>query len=397
MRWLIAEDSLLNRKGHWFEYLGAFHRELRGLGDEVVVLGSRGAEPFLQERLQARPVLPDAIFHRMGDGAGALKRYGRVPLHAWRTWRTMSRWLPGNGEFDVIFVPTVIVHHLLGWRWVLGGALRRNPRTRLVLFFPGAPIHLDGAGTPQWDSAPTAKLFRHLVRSMAGEAREGRVVFAAETQPMVRALGSLTGVPFTYLPHPVALADDPARSERPAPTGDIVLGSYGGARHEKGTDLLIAAVERHLADRPATRLRFVLQMADSFTDAWKRLQWHPRVEIVEGYFPPGEYPAKLARTHGLLLPYRASSYALRVSRVVIEAMVGGFPAVATARTTLADQLAEFGAGVFCEDEDVAGLAAAIGHFEDRFADLHATARDRRDLARRHFSVRNFRELLLARR
>jgi len=31
MRWLIVEDALRDRKGHWFEYLGTFARELRAL------------------------------------------------------------------------------------------------------------------------------------------------------------------------------------------------------------------------------------------------------------------------------------------------------------------------------------------------------------------------------
>ena len=68
---LIVEDALRDRKGHWFEYLGAFARELRALSDQVTVLADRAAEPFLVEQLQVQPVLPASIWHRMGDGAGA--------------------------------------------------------------------------------------------------------------------------------------------------------------------------------------------------------------------------------------------------------------------------------------------------------------------------------------
>ena len=62
MRWLIAEDALRDRKGHWFEYLGTFARELRALGDDVTILADSAAEPFLVEQLQARPVLPASIW-----------------------------------------------------------------------------------------------------------------------------------------------------------------------------------------------------------------------------------------------------------------------------------------------------------------------------------------------
>ena len=52
MRWLIVEDALPDRKGHWFEYVETFARELRALGDQVTVLADRAAEPFLVEQLQ---------------------------------------------------------------------------------------------------------------------------------------------------------------------------------------------------------------------------------------------------------------------------------------------------------------------------------------------------------
>lgn len=393
MRWLIAEDSLINRRGHWFEYLGAYHRELQELGDQVQFLVSKPAEPFILETFKAQPVLPDAIFHRMGDGSNALKRYSRVPLHAWKTWRAIQRWLKTNPAPDLIFVPTVIVHHLWGWQRVVKKALRHLPNTRLLLFFPGAPVQVDAQGGVHWDQAPTAKLTQRLINSLRPEVERGQVILGAETHPMVRELTRLSGVRFTYLPHPVSFSSDATECPELGPEDDIILGSYGGARHEKGTDILVSAVEQHLQTHPETRLRFVLQMADSFTDAWKRLVDHPRVEIVEGYFPPGEYPRQLARTHGLILPYRASSYALRVSRVVIEAMAGGFPLIATDETTLSDQAREFGAGVYCKNEDVGSLAKALRELELHFGDLRYQAWNRRGLAREHFSIATFRDIL----
>ena len=86
MKWLIAEDALRDRKGHWVEYVSTFVRELRALGDEVEVLCDRKAQGFLMEQTGARPVLPDSIWHRMGDGAGTLKRYLRLPRHAVATF-----------------------------------------------------------------------------------------------------------------------------------------------------------------------------------------------------------------------------------------------------------------------------------------------------------------------
>src|SRR5215475_3279378 len=141
MRWLIVEDALRDRKGHWFEYLGAFVRDLRALGDQVTVLADRAAEPFLVEQLQVQPILPASIWHRMGDGAGILRRYLRVPVHAWRTYRSLSKYFQREKKYDVIFVPTVLVHHLLGWTSLIKRVFKRT-QTRIILFFPNTPIKL---------------------------------------------------------------------------------------------------------------------------------------------------------------------------------------------------------------------------------------------------------------
>ena len=68
MKWLIVEDALRDRRGHWLEYVSIFVRGLTALGDEVTVLCDRKAEGFIIELLGASPVLPESIWHRMGLG-----------------------------------------------------------------------------------------------------------------------------------------------------------------------------------------------------------------------------------------------------------------------------------------------------------------------------------------
>jgi hypothetical protein len=91
MKWLIVEDALRDRKGHWLEYVSTFVRGLTALGDEVEVLCDCRAEGFILEQTGALPVLPESIWHRMGDGAGAVKRYLRVPGHAVATFFAMRK------------------------------------------------------------------------------------------------------------------------------------------------------------------------------------------------------------------------------------------------------------------------------------------------------------------
>ena len=172
--------------------------------------------------------------------------------------------------------------------------------------------------------------------------------------------------------------------------------------HEDDLPKIRAAMERHLTALPAGRTRFVLQWLEDFPLASggtarlpAGLRSHSRVEIVSRFFADGEYAQRLAATQVLLLPYRCSSYALRVSRVVIEALVNGLPVVATRGTTLADQAEQFGAAVLCDDGGVESLMAAIETVERDYPALATRAGERRTAAREHFSVRHFRSLLAA--
>lgn len=393
MRWLIVEDALRDRKGHWFEYLGTFARELKALGDEVTILGDRAAEPFLREQLSVQPLLPDSIWHRMGDGAGPLRRYLRVPGHAWNTFRAVKQFLGRGEKFDLVFVPTVLVHHLLGWQWLIKRVLPKTS-SRVLLFFPNTPITLDETtGAPAWQTAPTARLFNRLIRSLRAEVERGRVILGAETHPMCDALTKLTGVRFTYLPHPVAPLPETPGTESNTSNRQLVFGSYGSARHEKGPDILVPAVEEFCRRFPETKVRFALQCVDGDKSLWKQLEGNPKVRLIPDYFPSGGYTRQLNATDVLLLPYRRSSYALRVSRVVIEALVHGLPVVTTSDTTLEDQAREFGAANFCKDGDVESLVLAISETEKHFERLKTLAAARKAAAREHFSVRHFRATL----
>jgi len=395
MRWLIAEDALRDRKGHWFDYLTTFRNGLIEVGDRVEILVDRQATPDVNRRLNANPILPKSIWSRMSDGAGPLTRFARVPLHALATKRAVADWFRHNASPDVVFVPTVLVHHLLGWTWLLNGLLRHSS-ARVILFFPNTPIRLSSAnGSPEWNRAPTAILFRRLVHSLRTLVVAGKVVLGTETLPMRDALTRLTGVPFTYLPHPVASSPEAGRPATSPDESGLVMGSFGSARLEKGSDLLAAAVLDYCRRHLDSRVRFALQCVEGREKDWRPLQAQSRINLIQDYFAEGEYARQLHSTQILLLPYRRASYDLRVSRMVIEALIAGMPVVATRGTTLACQAEEFGAIVHCEDGDAPSLYEAICKAETSYPELHTRAAERSHLARQHFSVRNFRELFLA--
>ena len=306
MKWLIVEDALRDRKGHWLEYVSTFARELRELGDEVVVLCDRKAQGFVMEQTGARPVLPESIWHRMGDGAGALKRYLRVPGHAVATFFAMRKFFKKfnhrgyrehrdggkreikceNGRLDEaqcdtqeicagafepdsltskfaespvsesptrsasgptdsfpatsyplpatssppdwIFVPTVLVHHLLGW-WMLLKTGSVPGDSRVLLFFPNLPIRLDDEGQPYWTGGPTTKLMACFFENLRRKVESGKVVLGVETHAMRRALEGLIGMQVVYLPHPVEAQGETRVERRGSSKCEDVLTTTGKA------------------------------------------------------------------------------------------------------------------------------------------------------------------------
>lgn len=398
MHWLIIEDALRDRKGHWAEYIGTFCRGLKQLGDEVTILCDCKAEEFITSSLMALPVLTESIWHRMGDGAGLLTRYFRIPAHAFKTWFSVSKYLVSGfaGKSpDVIFVPTVLPHHFLGWYFILKSRLLDN-KTSLLLFFPNLPLKVDRKGNASWILSPTSRLMAWIFQLIRPMVESKRVVLGVETEKMQLALAMLTGLPVIYLPHPV----EPLPTECELGMHVTYFAAYGVARAEKGSDLFQSAIEEYLIKYPESRVRFAIQWIDSFEDGSgnlinisETLSNSGRVDVIRSFFQQGEYAERLMRTSVVVLPYRFSSYGLRVSRVVIEAMVNGIPVIATEGTTLSDQLRKFGTGECCRDEDIASLVLTMRELELKYSEYAESAVSAKTKAREHFSVANFRNLL----
>ena len=405
------EDALRDRKGHWFEFLSTFRRGLVAAGDKVKIFASRECDPVVAAALQAEAILPISIWARMSDHKSVWRRMLRVPGHAWATWRALRKLLRRSGRAiapDFIFVPTVLVHHLLGW-WLIIKAGLLPKESRILLFFPNLPIKLDENDIPRWSASPTAILMRQIFQSFSRNVKSRRIILGVETYAMQRALQTLIQMPVTYFPHPVeGLPDqDKKLAEARAAHRDkvsvlakpIVFGCYGAARWEKGTDILQAAIRRVLKEDPEIPAKFVFQWLDDFhdfkgnqvrLDPW--LKNHQKVEVIERYFKAGEYERRLAETDVMVLPYRAP-YRLRVSRVLIEAITSGIPVIASPETTLWEQIVKYGAGVEYVEGSPDDLAQGIRKACRNIEKLNRLAQTRAEEARTHFSILTFRKKL----
>jgi hypothetical protein len=161
-----------------------------------------------------------------------------------------------------------------------------------------------------------------------------------------------------------------------------------------------SALDSSLAAIAAGRpLRFAIQWVEDFRDDSGNLvsidPWlleHPQVEVIGRFFEGDEYERCLAETDVMVLPYR-SPYRLRVSRVVIEAMMNGMPVVVTRGTTLFEQAEEYGVVIGCEEGSAESLAEAILKAAENFEMMRVSAMQRSTTAAKSFSVGYFRDLL----
>lgn len=398
-KWWIIEDALNSKQGHYYEYNRTFKEGLEAEGDSVRIFVDRTAEDWLVDSIGVERELPRSIWARMSDDAPRWKKLLRYPGHGWATYRAVRRLLRQNKDQlpDIIFVPSVFTHHLVGWVPLLRQQARAEG-PKFLLFFPSTPIRFDpNTNATALKTDRTAQWFPRLVHHLAPLVENGQVILGVETRVMQCELVDLCGVPFSYFPHPVSL---PIVDQSAVQSKDILIGCYGAARAEKGSDLFQAAARQFLQKYPATRVRFAMQWLDDFkdeNDLWVRkdpfLMAHPKFEYISRLFnTDGEYLRQVQKTDLMVLPYR-DSYRYRLSRVVIESILAGVPVVVSRDTTLCEQASEFGAAIRVEMNSVNSLLNGIEESVVKIRELKMQASKAKSIAAVHFSVATFRSFL----
>lgn len=379
-RLLIVEEALRDYVGHWYEYVRAVVDLAREHRAEVTVVGHATASAALQAELAVRPLFGktpwDGVYRR---GPALIRKLGLVRHNA-LVFRRLRAFLKAHGPFDCTFAPTVVGHHIWGWR--LLALLYPRLTGRLVLLVRNnAARYEPGSAEPRFNLA--ARLFGWGLRSFAGDIAAGKVVLATDSERLADEYRRLCGIAPVVFPSPRVAAAPAPRAPRPdgAP---VRFACLGPARFEKGIDILQAAIARYLADAANPPARFVIQWPSPVHDATGAL-YPPdpallasgRVDVIAEPLDSAAYDALLAATDAMVLPYRRDSYFARISGVAVEAVTAGIPVVATADTWTADLVARSGAGLAVPDGDAAALAAALAKLACKYPAFRAAAEARR--------------------
>jgi glycosyltransferase involved in cell wall biosynthesis len=401
MHILIVEEQLCDERSHHLQYLSAIGKEAISCGVAVDIAVNNRATAAVTSRLNVASVLHD-VSGLAGRGIGGIRsRWRRGAALCQNTLRnglSIRRLMATHGPYEFILCFTAWWPHL----------------TSLLLVKWTTIGHKLGFGVlfvnyPRLRQKATLQLL--LVRLLVRLLGKNLTVFA-ETGYAQKAWHEFLKRPVHLLVHPVELADKERahikhtvgtveRNERiqersrleqvPEVNSSkpVVFGFYGLARYEQGADLLLLALERlvHNGGLPG---EFRILWPAGFrlpNGEWFDKSQFPnligRVCFFEMPFEPETYMQMLKQTDWIILPYRPSSYAGRLSRISVEACVLGIPVIVAAGTDCAEVVSRYGAGLSVKAEDVTALAEGIitaSQSGDTFAKKAAAQRQRALLA-----------------
>jgi glycosyltransferase involved in cell wall biosynthesis len=393
-RMLVVEEALKNESGHWYEYVKSVAELNRMAGAETVVVSHVDTDPAVRQEIGANAIFPWTSWDNIYRYPQAWRRYVGIARHNLRVYRVMNRFVKQHGPFDVLFAPTVAIHHIFGWRLLMARQGGRGIGQIILLFRNNAGSYADNSKTPVFKRS--TNILKWALQSFRPLLASGRARFATDSKKLAFEYRHLCGIEPEVFPSPRIAPPAPPSPPPRAPGAPVIFSCLGPARFEKGIDVMQAAIRLYLERHPTGAARFVIQWNDPILDADGAvylpdpgLRADPRVELIEQTMSSAAYDAAVARTDCMLLPYRRESYFARISGVAVEAVTAGVPVIYTRDTWNEDLVLDLGAGIGVADNDVSGLADAIAMMVEEFDRFSADAVARADAARRSHSPMAF--------
>jgi glycosyltransferase involved in cell wall biosynthesis len=382
-RVLIVEENLASvGGGHFWDFARDLMAAAKSSGHEFTAAAHITAEDALRVE-GVYPILSHGRRFRVrgkwGNGCNAVD----FVVNNYHCYRQILRHLKTHGPVDCLFFPTAC-HYSVFAAWAL---LRFHPRLvhKAVIFFVQQPTWWPaGAASPQPEKI--APILRFALRLLRPLLLEKRAVLATETPVAQEEYRAMTGLDVHLWGHPVEV---PVRAAK-ARTDKTLFSSFGWARHEKGSDILAAAIERCLRDPRFDHCEFFLQWGrgrdfklpdGSLQTLSPEIRGHQRVRVIDGPLNREDYLELFEQTDAVVLPYRHTSYYGRLSRVSIEAVAAGIPMIASPGTHAAHIVAEQGAGVTMPGLSAAELVESMARFLEAREEIAEMAIQRSPSAR----------------
>ncbi len=175
--------------------------------------------------------------------------------------------------------------------------------------------------------------------------KKGNVLFYADSEAIVNELLSNGISSAKLLPMPHLLLIKRVQSQ----DNKIAIGYFGGARFDKGFDLLPKVIERVLQNHP--QASFIIQAYDyKQSDEIKRAKnaifsiqnkYPKRIKMLKIYLSESEYKKQMKQCSILLAPCRREFYGEGTSGILAEAISGGVWAVVPSKTWMSAQKSRY--------------------------------------------------------
>ena len=384
-RLLIVEEALRNREGHWFEYNRATKAAVQGADVLVDMLGHRTMEPDVAEELNATPHFRFTVWDQIYNHPQAIRRYIGIGQHNFRLYKDLAAYLKTAEFYDTVFAPTVVLHHLVGYRAIANRFAGKKFR-QLVLLVRNNIALYDSEGNRTFRR--TARFWKWAIRRFQPLLANGRVRFVTDSERLADEYEDLTGIRFEVLPHPslvglsVSADTDDGQSRDISRPVRVFL--PGPARYEKGVVRLLEAA-KSLATKPLDRsIEIVLQWREEFDlpdgnsigpdDVAAYESGQVKFRVIREPLSSEDYLNELNNADLIILPYLREVYYARISGVAVEAMMLGKPLLYTSDTWVATVCQKFDVGISMSD-DVAGVSDAVSAAVARLNVIETEARN----------------------
>lgn len=396
-RLLIIEEALRTTAGHFFEYDRAVKESSQKRGAVAIVAGHANMDTAVKASLDGIPAFPRTCWEIGFDKMGTVRRQWEILRHNLMFYRTVRRLLREHGPFDVIFAPTVTIYHAIALA-VLARTVPKSQGGRFISFFRNSISIKEEKGEYKIDTLKRF-IWKQVFRSLASSSAKGRAAMVTDSRRLAEEYMSVAGGSLTVMPHPAMTVRSliPVREFASVP---FTFGHLGPPRLEKGTDILLDAIEAFLKARPSANVRFLLQWNQPMAlpdgrqlDPAAQFAQEPRVQLIRETLSSEQYMSHLESVDCMALPYRRSAYSGRISGVAVEAATSGQCLIVPEDTWLSDLLEDHGHGMTVPDGNSQALAdAMIQTFDNRQA-MAARARERAPLASAFHSNDHFIERL----
>ena len=361
---LIVEEALKTHSGHFYEYDKAVYDINHDLGVVTHIAAHREVSAEICGTLPAEPVFSHTNWDGIYAHPVAWRRYVGIAHHNLRIYRTLDSLFSAREPFDCVFVPTVVIHHIVGWRALVARHLGRS-FFRLVLFFRNnVGSYAADSRTPAFGRRSI--IWHYVLRSFAPHIKSGAVCLATDSERLATEYELVSGIRPEVFPSPKVGVPPKASASSRDGTKPFTFGCLGPPRFEKGIDLLMEAIRRFLVANPFANARFVVQWNEdvlnedgSIYRPPSALEQDRRVVIVRDRLDGAGYERLLRDIDCMVLPYRRESYFARISGVAVEAVTAGMPVIFTKDTWVEELVRDVGAGIGVCSGDIDGLERAI--------------------------------------